>query len=103
MSVRLAPVTCLERSAVMQGGIRVEPRAFVSIRDEGSSFFGGYAERGICMNLIRYIRDEIQVVRERDPAIKTWAEVLLYPGFRAVLRYRLAHKLYLKHHYFLHL
>lgn len=53
------------------------------------------------MNLIRYIRDEIQVVRERDPAIKTWAEVLLYPGFRAVLRYRLAHKLYLKHHYFL--
>ena len=53
------------------------------------------------MGLIRYIKDEIQVVRERDPAIKTWAEVFLYPGFRAVLRYRVAHKFYQKKWYFL--
>ena len=53
------------------------------------------------MGLIQYIKDEINVVRERDPAIKTWAEVFLYPGFRAVLRYRLAHKLYLRKQYFL--
>ena len=53
------------------------------------------------MGLIGYIKEEIQVVRERDPAIKSSAEVFLYPGFRAVLRYRLAHKLYLRKHYFL--
>ena len=53
------------------------------------------------MGLIRYMKDEIQVVRERDPAIKTWAEVFLYPGFRAVLRYRVAHKFYQKKWYFL--
>ena len=53
------------------------------------------------MGVIRYIREEIQVVKERDPAIKSSAEVFLYPGFRAVLRYRLAHKLYKKKHYFL--
>ena len=53
------------------------------------------------MGLIRYIREEIQVVRERDPAIKSSAEVFLYPGFRAVTRYRLAHKLYERKHYFL--
>lgn len=53
------------------------------------------------MGLIRYIREEIQVVRERDPAIKSSAEVFLYPGFRAVMRYRLAHKLYERKHYFL--
>ena len=53
------------------------------------------------MGVIRYIREEIQVVQERDPAIKSSAEVFLYPGFRAVLRYRLAHKLYKKKHYFL--
>ena len=53
------------------------------------------------MGVIRYIREEIQVVRERDPAIKSSAEVFLYPGFRAVLRYRLAHKLYKRKHYFL--
>ncbi len=53
------------------------------------------------MGVIRYFREEIQVVRERDPAIKSSAEVFLYPGFRAVLRYRLAHKLYKRKHYFL--
>ena len=53
------------------------------------------------MGIISYIREEIQVVRERDPAIKSNLEVFLYPSFRVILRYRLAHKLYLKKHYFL--
>ena len=48
------------------------------------------------MGLISYIKEEIQVVRERDPAIKSNMEVFLYPSFRVILRYRLAHKLYLK-------
>ncbi len=52
------------------------------------------------MGLIRYVRSEVAVIRERDPAIKTNAEVFLYPCFWAVLWYRLAHKLYLKKHYF---
>lgn len=53
------------------------------------------------MRIISYIREEIQVVRERDPAIKSNMEVFLYPSFRVILRYRLAHKLYMKKHYFL--
>lgn len=53
------------------------------------------------MGIISYIRQEIQVVRERDPAIKSNLEVFLYPSFKAILHYRLAHKLYLKKHYFL--
>ena len=53
------------------------------------------------MGIISYIKEEIQVVRERDPAIKSNMEVLLYPSFRVMLRYRLAHKLYQKKHYFL--
>ena len=52
------------------------------------------------MGIIRYIKEEFQVITERDPAIKTPAEVLLYPSFRAILSYRLAHKWYLKGHYF---
>jgi len=52
------------------------------------------------MGLIRYVRSEVAVIRERDPAIKTNAEVFLYPCFWAVLWYRLAHRLYLKKHYF---
>ncbi len=53
------------------------------------------------MGIISYIKEEIQVIRERDPAIKSNMEVFLYPSFRVILRYRLAHKLYLKKHYFL--
>lgn len=53
------------------------------------------------MGIISYIREEIAVVRERDPAIKSNMEVLLYPSFKVILHYRIAHKLYLKKHYFL--
>ena len=53
------------------------------------------------MGIISYIKEEIQVIRERDPAIKSNMEVFLYPSFRVILRYRLAHKLFLKKHYFL--
>ena len=53
------------------------------------------------MSLIKFIRDEIAIVRERDPAIKSSMEVLLYPSFKAMMHYRLAHKLYLGRHYFL--
>lgn len=53
------------------------------------------------MGIISYVREEIQVIRERDPAIKSKMEVFLYPSFKAIMRYRVAHKLYLKKHYFL--
>ncbi|MGN0352980.1 MAG: serine O-acetyltransferase EpsC [Roseburia sp.] len=52
------------------------------------------------MGFIQYIKEEIAVIQERDPAIKTPMEVLLYPSFRVMLSYRRAHKLYLKGHYF---
>ena len=52
------------------------------------------------MGIIAYIKEEIQVIRERDPAIKSNMEVFLYPSFRVMLRYRFAHKLYLKGHFF---
>ncbi len=48
----------------------------------------------------KYIEEEIQVVRERDPAIHNRWEVFLYSSFWAVLMYRIAHRFYLKKHYF---
>jgi serine O-acetyltransferase len=53
------------------------------------------------LSMINYIREEIRIVKERDPAIKTLMEIFLYPSFRAIFRYRIAHYLYLKKHYFL--
>jgi len=51
--------------------------------------------------MISYIKQEIKVIRERDPAIKSNMEVFLYPSFKAIIAYRIAHKLYRKKHYFL--
>lgn len=53
------------------------------------------------MGMIKNIKEEIRIIRERDPAIHSSMEVLLYPSFKAMLHYRTAHKLYLKKHYFL--
>lgn len=53
------------------------------------------------MGMMSYIKEEIKVIRERDPAIKSNSEVLLYPSFKAILSYRVAHKFYKKKHYFL--
>lgn len=52
------------------------------------------------MGLIQNIREEIRVIRERDPAIHSNWEVLLYPSFRVMLSYRRAHKQYMKGHFF---
>ena len=52
------------------------------------------------MGILRYMKEEFQVIKERDPAIKSPMEVLLYPTFHVMLSYRRAHKLYLKGHYF---
>lgn len=53
------------------------------------------------MGFIRRIKNEIAIVKERDPAIHSSLEVFLYPSFKVMLHYRTAHKLYLKGHYFL--
>lgn len=53
------------------------------------------------VHFIKSIRKEIALIKERDPAIKSNMEVFLYPSFKAITRYRIAHKLYLKKHYFL--
>ncbi len=53
------------------------------------------------MKILSYVREELRVIRERDPAIKSGMEVFLYPSFKVIMSYRVAHKLYQKKHYFL--
>lgn len=52
------------------------------------------------MGIIGNIREEIRIIRERDPAIHSSTEVFLYPSFKVMLHYRMAHKLYEDGHYF---
>ena len=53
------------------------------------------------MGLISRFKNEIAVVKERDPAIHSAMEVFLYPSFKVMISYRIAHKLYKNRHYFL--
>ena len=53
------------------------------------------------MGLFGFIKEEIQVIQERDPAIKSPMEVFLYPTFRVMLSYRRAHRLYERGHFLL--
>ena len=50
--------------------------------------------------MFKHIKEEFAVIQERDPAIKSPMEVILYPSFKVMISYRRAHKLYLKGHYF---
>ena len=36
------------------------------------------------MGFMSYIKEEIRVIRERDPAIKSNMEVFLYPSFKVI-------------------
>lgn len=47
-----------------------------------------------------YVRDQIKVIKERDPAIKRSAEVFLYPSFYALLFHRWGHWFYERKHFF---
>lgn len=52
------------------------------------------------MGFIKFIKEEMQVIKERDPAMHSNMEVFLYPSFKAIIYYRIAHKLYEGKHYF---
>lgn len=43
-----------------------------------------------------FVKEEIEVIKDRDPAFKTDKEVFLYPCFWAIWKYRKAHRLYEK-------
>lgn len=49
---------------------------------------------------MQWIKEQIQVIKERDPAIKSTAEVFLYPSFYAIIGHRMAHWFYCKKLYF---
>ena len=60
----------------------------------------GVAAKGLRKN-VKAIKADVKAVRERDPAAKSNAEVLLlYPSIHALAAYRVAHSLHEREHYF---
>lgn len=61
------------------------------ITDSGKKVYSATAR------CIKEVKDDVKAVKERDPAAKNTAEILLtYSGLHAVLMYRVSHKLYQK-------
>lgn len=48
-----------------------------------------------------FIKEQVQAIKDRDPAIKSSAEVFLYPSFWAILSHRISHFFYKKRWYFI--
>ncbi len=54
------------------------------------------------IKMIQYMAEDVRCVRDRDPAARGNAEVLLlYPGLHAIWSYRFAHWLYNRNQFFL--
>ena len=46
-----------------------------------------------------FIKEQIKIIKEKDPAISSTIEVFLYPCFKALIYYKISHYFYLKKHY----
>ena len=51
--------------------------------------------------MFKQAKEVIRTIKEKDPAIKSTKEALLYPCFKAIIYYEVARKFYLKNHYFI--
>lgn len=51
--------------------------------------------------MFKQAKEVIRTIKEKDPAIKSTKEALLYPCFKAIIYYEVARKFYLKKHYFI--
>lgn len=50
---------------------------------------------------MKYILEQIKVIRDKDPAITSDWEVFLYPSFKVLIYYKIAHYFYIKKHYWI--
>jgi serine O-acetyltransferase len=53
------------------------------------------------MKIINFVKEQITLIKDRDPAINSSLEVLLYPSFRVMIWYKEAHYFYKKKHFFI--
>lgn len=51
--------------------------------------------------MIKYIKEQIRLIRKNDPAINSNLEVFLYPCFKVLIYYKIAHFFYIRKHYFI--
>ena len=52
------------------------------------------------VKMIKLIKEQIKLIKEKDPAVNSIFEVLLYPSLKVQIYYKISHYLYLKKNYF---
>lgn len=50
---------------------------------------------------MNFIKEQINAIKEKDPAVNSTLEVFLYPGFKALIWYKVARYFYLKKWFFI--
>ena len=48
---------------------------------------------------MNFIKEQINNIKEKDPALTSTLEVFMYPCFKAILYYKISHYFYKKHHF----
>ena len=48
-----------------------------------------------------FIKEQIRAIKQKDPSITSTIEVFLYPCFKTLIYYKVAHYFYNKKHYLL--
>ena len=46
--------------------------------------------------MIKLIKEQIKLIKEKDPAVNSIFEALLYPSLKVQIYYKISHYLYLK-------
>lgn len=87
----------------VEDGANKEKKDIKKILKNGYEKFDKGLDKVVCVakKTAKAVKEDVKATRERDPAARSDAEVLLlYPGVHALLAYRLAHALHEKEHYF---
>ena len=51
--------------------------------------------------MFKFIKGQIELIKKNDPAIHSVWEVFMYPSFKVIIYYKIAHYLYIHAHYIL--
>ena len=51
--------------------------------------------------MLKFIKEQIKLIKKNDPAIHSIWEVFMYPSFKIMIYYKIAHYLYIHRHYIL--
>lgn len=50
---------------------------------------------------MKFLKEQLKLIKEKDPSIHNSLEAILTPGFKAIIYYKISHYFYCKKHFFI--